>query len=197
MANELKNFLDKNSPDIIIGLIVGAGIAICGAEDLFQGLTMIVLAPMLAIILSNLLRVFVPNENNQRVAIIILSVIGIFIFMQQFQLGIYSLQSISNPIPIQGQFLLTGQLLTAALGATSGGIFITIGIIALVAFFINPIFGMVVLGVILLFVGIPVIGLSIAIISNFKLILIILGMVAIGNLVLSTKTGQKALSRKR
>lgn len=189
MTNQFIDFISNNLKEIIIGIAVATIITLLGKFTLQEGITLIILGALVSLVLNQLTTFFVPNEKNQRTALIILVLLGGFFLMQGFQVGIYStteLNQVVNVIEPQGMFkTITAPIAKLALGKT--GFFGTIGAISSLAFFMNPILGIIVLIVLLLFIGIPFIGFSIAIFQNFQLIIIILGLVALAFLVFKTK----------
>lgn len=189
MTNQFIEFVSNNLKEIIIGIAVATIITLLGKFTLQEGITLIILGALVALVLNQLTTFFVPNEKNQRTALIILVLLGGFFLMQGFQVGIYSTTGLNqavNVIEPQGVFkTVTAPITKLALGKT--GFFGTIGAISSLAFFMNPVLGIIVLIALLLFIGIPFIGFSIAIFQNFQLIIIVLGLVALAFLVFKTK----------
>jgi|TARA_Y100000034_G_scaffold114936_1_gene151538 hypothetical protein len=178
MANAFQDFLKGNIKDVIIGLAVGIIITLLGDFTLEQGLVIITLSPLVALILNQLFQTFVPNQKNQRTALIILALIGGFFLVQEFQLGTFSVENAQSAVEPQGIFkTVTAPISKLALGKT--GFFGTIGAISGLAFFVNPIVGLIVLAGLALFIGLPFLGLSVAIFQNFQLLLIIGGFIAL------------------
>lgn len=193
----LQKFLEDNLKEIIIGIAVGTIIAILGDFTIAEGIGLIVLGPLIALILNQLSQVFIRNERNQRTAFIILTLIGGYFIMQYFQLGIFSTQNFNVPIEQQG--IITGPITKLALGGVVGGFFPMIGVIAILLFFLGGPFawiGVAFLVIVLLLTGVPIITLTISIVKNFSLILIIGGMIAFSFMIFKTKQ-IKALSVRK
>jgi|TARA_Y100000310_G_scaffold312884_1_gene360657 hypothetical protein len=196
MANELTKFLQKNSPEMVIGVAVGALIAILMGSDLQQGITIIIVSLLVALVLNQLLRVFVKNEKNERTALIVLSVAGAFYIFQQFQLGLFSVANFgvvpqattAFAFPLKAIQGISGAGLFSILGA----VFFVLMRIPVIGVWLAPIF----LVVMIFFLGIPIIGLSIAVFQNFQLILIIGGMVALAFMLLKSNKRGRLLSAK-
>ena len=189
MANQFIEFVSNNLKEIIIGIAVATIITLLGKFTLQEGITLIILGALVALVLNQLTAFLIPNERNQRTALIIFVLLGGFFLMQGFQVGIYSMTDINQAVNVvepQGVFkTITAPIAKLALGKT--GFFGTIGAIASLAFFMNPILGIIVLIALLLFIGLPFITFSIAIFQNFQLIIIVLGLVALAFLVFKTK----------
>lgn len=194
MTNELTSFLQRNSPEMIVGVAVGALIAILIGAELQQGITIIVVSLLIALVLNQVLKVFVRNEKNERTALIVLTVAGAFFLFQQFQTGLFSFANFS--VVPQSVFAFP---LKAIQGISGAGLFSVLGVIffvliriPVVGVWLAPIF----LVLMIFMLGIPLIGLSIAIFQNFQLVLIIGGMIALTLFLLKSSGRRQALAVK-
>lgn len=191
MANPLTEFTKNNITELVLGLAIGVIIVLLMDLNFQESMFIIILGPLVAIILNQLLKVVVPNTKNQRTALIILTLIGGFVLMQQFNIGIFSLDNVNSQsfveAPDEPQFAITGALLTG-IGGIIGGVaklpFLII--LALIIGFLLIAFPPIGIAV-LLIVGIPILftlGTGVFLIaSNFTLILILVGGYAILSLI--------------
>ncbi len=190
MAN-LKNFLNENTKELIIGSAVGLLITLLGGFQLEEGATLIVLGMLLSLILNQSLKSVSLIKENQKTIIIVLLLVGGFFLMRQFQLGIFSM---ANFNAVQGQFVSGAAL--AGIGSIVGGLAKAplLGLFILVAaipigllLFGFPIAGLIALVALLLVFGIPIIGVSISIMQNFQLIIIMGALILLAFMIFRTK----------
>ena len=198
-----KEFTQKNIAELLLGTVIGIIIVLLMNLNFNQSIVIIVLSSLIAIILNNLLQVFVPNEKNQRTALIILSLIGGFALIQQFQIGIFAIDNINSQsfinVELQPQASLIELpiVLTGALISGIGKLPFLIGFAVVLAILImNPataIFGWILLAII----GIPaiiILGVGTFLIAkNFTLILILIGGYSILSLLFKTQVKKQAL----
>lgn len=197
MTNPLTEFTRKNISELILGLAVGVILALLMDLTFVESVAIIVLAPLVAIIFNQLLQVFVPNERNQRTALVIIGIIGGFFLVQQFGVGVFSFENanVQSFAEVQAQPQISGALL-AGIGSIVGGVaklpllIILIIVIGALLVFYPPI-GIVVLALLI----IPVIFLGFQIFQNFTLILILVAMYAVASLMFKSKVRQKALAQ--
>lgn len=176
MTNPIKQFLIDNLKEILLGLFVGIIIAILANLSLEQGLTLMVLAPLLAVILKQLISNIEFLKSNQQTTLVILALVASFFLFQQFNLGLFSIQELNTPVQA------VNLPLKAITGISGAGLFSVLGIIfvillriPVVGIWLAPIF----LGFLFIFLGIPILRVTGALISNFPLVIIVTGMVAI------------------
>jgi len=195
--NLLTKFTRENVTEVVLGLVIGIIIVLFMDLNFQESMIIIILGPLVAIILNQLFKVFIPNEKNQRTALIILALIGLFVIMQQFNLGVFSLDNVGAEsfveVSTQPQAALA---FTGALVAAIGKLPFLIGfVIVLAVLFMGPFawVGWLLLAI----VGIPailVLGTGVFLIAkNFTLIIILFTGVSILKLVFGTQVKKQAL----
>lgn len=200
MANVLTDFTQKNIAELILGLAVGVIVVLLMNLNFNQSIAIIILSPLIAIILNNLLQVFIPNTKNQRTALIILALIGGFMILQQFQIGVFDLsntntQSFVN-VPLQSQTII--ELPIAVTGALVGALgklpFLVLFTLIVAGLLVSPFawVGWVILAII----GIPALFIlgagTIAIFQNFQLILILATLYGVASLMFKAKIAKRS-----
>jgi len=204
MGNILTEFTKNNITEIILGLAIGIILVLLLDLGFEEGMVIIILGPLVAIVLNNILKAIVPNEKNQRTAFILLALIGGFVAMQQFNVGVFSLDNINAesfvnvPVESQAAIIATPIAITGALVGAIGKLPFLIGfLVVLMVLFSNPAtapFGI----VLLLVVGIPalfVLGTGLFLVfQNFTLIIILIAGFSILKLVLGNKV-EKQVSK--
>ena len=200
MANALSDFTQKNIAELVLGLAVGVIVVLLMNLNFQQSIAIIILSPLVAIILNNLLQVFIPNTNNQRTALIILALVGGFVLIQQFQIGVFDLSNTNTQsfveVPSQSQSIIELPIaITGALISGIGKLPFLIGFAIILAILImNPataIFGWILLAII----GIPAIIIlgagAFLIFQNFQLILILASLYGVASLMFKAKIAKR------
>lgn len=201
--NILTTFTRENITELILGIVIAVIIVLFMDLNFQEGMFIILLGPLSAVILNQFFKVFVPNTKNQRTALVILALIGGFVLIQQFNLGIFSLDNVNAlsfvEVPTQSQTALiaTPIAITGSLIAALGKLpFLIVFVIILMILFTNPVtapFGIILLAI----VGIPaliVLGVGAFLIAkNFTLILILIGGFSILKLLLGAQVRKQAL----
>ncbi len=177
MVNQIRQFAAENIKEVLLGLFSAIIIAILGNLSLEQGLVLMVLAPLFAVLMKQLLSNVQVLKANQITTLAIIAVVGGFFIMKGFNLGIFSIQNIGTPV--QASFSLPIKAISGISGAgifsVIGGIFFALIRIPAVGIWLAPIF---IIGMIVFF-GVPFFQLVGAITANFQLILIVLGTISI------------------
>jgi len=173
--NPLTTFARNNIVELILGLAIGVIIVLLMDFNLQESMAIIVLGPLVALVINQLLKVVVPNTKNERTALVILAVVGGFFLLLQFNLGVFSLDNVNSQsfVEVELQPQITGAALVG-IGSVLGGvsklpflIIAFVAIIALVMFF--PIIGIPLLILLLIFLS----SFVFKIFQNFTLILIL------------------------
>ena len=205
MTNPLTEFTKRNITEIILGLAIAIILVLLMDLNFEESMTVILLGPLVALVFNKLLESIVPNVKNQRMALVIVGVVGLILLVQQFNVGVFSADNVNAEsfveVPDEPQFAITGAILTGV-GAIVGGIaklpFLIIFILVLVFLLFNP--ATMWIGILLLAViGIPalfVLGTGVFLIAqNFTLILILIGGYAILSLIFRKPIEKQALKK--
>ncbi|MCH7792363.1 MAG: hypothetical protein IID31_08820 [Planctomycetes bacterium] len=73
MGNALTEFTKNNITELVLGLAIGVIIVLLLDLGFQESMAILILGPLVAIVLNQLLKVVVPNEKNQRTALIVLA----------------------------------------------------------------------------------------------------------------------------
>lgn len=183
MVNPLTEFTKNNITEIVLGLAIGIILVLLMDLNFQESMTVIILGPLLALVFNKLLESIIPNVKTQRIALVIIGVIGLLFLVQHFQLGVFDLDNVNTQsfIEVETQPQIAGIKLpieiTGALIAAVGKLpFLIIFTIIIGYLLINfPVVGWILLAVI----GIPaliVLGTGVFLIAkNFTLIIILIG----------------------
>ena len=199
MTNAITEFTKKNIAEIILGLAIGVILVLLMNLNFEESMTVIILGPLVALVFSKFLQSIVPNVKNQRIALVIVGVIGLILLVQQFNLGVFSPDNINSQsfVEVGLEPQVTGAAL-AGIGTLIGGVaklpfLIILGVILIGLFMFNPVIGLVVLAI----VGIPalfVLGTGVFLIAkNFTLIIILIGGYSLLSLIFGKKVKEKVV----
>ena len=183
MTNPLTKFTQENITEIILGLAIAIIAVLLMNLNFEESMTIILLGPLIALVSNKLLESIVPNVKNQRIALVIIGVIGLIIAIQYFQVGVFSLNNITSQSFIEANIQPQAGIIslpievTGALIAAIGKLPFLVGLVVILAVLImNP--ATAIIGwVLLALIGIPaliVLGVGTFLIAkNFTLILVL------------------------
>ena len=183
MTNPLTKFTQENITEIILGLAIAIIAVLLMNLNFEESMTIILLGPLIALVSNKLLESIVPNVKNQRIALVIIGVIGLIIAIQYFQVGVFSLDNITSQSFIEANIQPQAGIIslpievTGALIAAIGKLPFLVGLVVILAVLImNP--ATAIIGwVLLALIGIPaliVLGVGTFLIAkNFTLILVL------------------------
>ena len=183
MTNPLTKFTQENITEIILGLAIAIIAVLLMNLNFEESMAIILLGPLIALIANKLLESIVPNVKNQRIALVIIGVIGLIIAIQYFQIGVFSLGNITSQSFIEANIQPQAGIIslpievTGALIAAIGKLPFLVGLVVILAVLIMNSATAIIGWVLLALIGIPaliVLGVGTFLIAkNFILILVL------------------------
>ena len=200
MTNGILNtFLRDNITEILLAVIVSGLLVLILDFNIMESLSFIVLCVLVAIILNQFFRVFIPQQMKRNVYLI-LAIIAVFFSFQYFDIGIFSVENINSinfkTIEIEPQIQQIATPFQTLMGAFNIGKLGVIGTIVALFLFLMFFGGRMAIlaGVIILAaLGIILFPMVVALSNNIVLLIIFIGFFSVAKMAF----GKRELKYKR